>query len=190
MCWAAADRMARIAQTPRAGAARRSSPAAAERSAREILDACLVDPERGSFVADYGGDDLDASLLQAVTLRLLPGDDPRMHGDRRSAIRADLDDDGWLLRYRTDDGFGTPDVAFVICHVLAGRGAGPARARRRGARAPWNASAASVAARAAVRGLRCRDGANVGQLPAGLFPRRPDPRRVRGVTALGRVRFE
>ena len=31
------------------------------------------------------------------------------------AILADLDDDGWLFRYRLDDGFGTPDVAFIIC---------------------------------------------------------------------------
>ena len=31
------------------------------------------------------------------------------------AILADLDDGGWLKRYRTDDGFGTPDVAFSLC---------------------------------------------------------------------------
>lgn len=31
------------------------------------------------------------------------------------AVRADLDHDGWLLRYRIDDGFGNPSVAFAIC---------------------------------------------------------------------------
>ena len=31
------------------------------------------------------------------------------------AIREDLDDGGWLKRYRIDDGFGQPDVAFILC---------------------------------------------------------------------------
>ena len=34
---------------------------------------------------------------------------------RSHAIREDLDDGGWLKRYRTDDGFGRPDVAFSLC---------------------------------------------------------------------------
>jgi GH15 family glucan-1,4-alpha-glucosidase len=31
------------------------------------------------------------------------------------AIRRDLEEDGWLKRYRTDDGFGVPRVAFALC---------------------------------------------------------------------------
>jgi len=31
------------------------------------------------------------------------------------AIAADLSHHGWLRRYRTDDGFGVPTVAFTIC---------------------------------------------------------------------------
>jgi GH15 family glucan-1,4-alpha-glucosidase len=31
------------------------------------------------------------------------------------AIRADLEHDGWLRRYRIDDGFGKPTVAFSLC---------------------------------------------------------------------------
>jgi GH15 family glucan-1,4-alpha-glucosidase len=31
------------------------------------------------------------------------------------AIQGGLCRDGWLFRYRADDGFGTPEVAFVIC---------------------------------------------------------------------------
>ena len=31
------------------------------------------------------------------------------------AIRDGLSQDGWLLRYRLDDGFGRPTVAFMIC---------------------------------------------------------------------------
>jgi GH15 family glucan-1,4-alpha-glucosidase len=53
-------------------------------------------------------------LLQAVPLRLLPQDEPHALPTVQ-AIRDDLDDGGWLKRYRTDDGFGTPDVAFSLC---------------------------------------------------------------------------
>jgi GH15 family glucan-1,4-alpha-glucosidase len=87
--------------------------AAAKKIRREILTHA-VDPDRGSLVADYGGREVDAALLQAITLRLLPPGES--HAMRTvQAILADLDDGGWLKRYRTDDGFGTPDVAFSLC---------------------------------------------------------------------------
>ena len=68
----------------------------------------------GAFVATYGGRDLDAALLQTASLRLLPADDPRL---RRTidAIWRDLARGGWLMRYRADDGLGSPTVAFIIC---------------------------------------------------------------------------
>jgi GH15 family glucan-1,4-alpha-glucosidase len=69
---------------------------------------------RGCLVADHGGAEVDASLLQAVILRLLPPSDPRMHATI-DAIQADLSRHGWLQRYRVDDGFGAPSVAFTIC---------------------------------------------------------------------------
>jgi GH15 family glucan-1,4-alpha-glucosidase len=58
--------------------------------------------------------DLDASLLQMATLRFLPADDPRMR-TTIDAIWTTLSRDGWLFRYRLDDGFGQPKVAFTIC---------------------------------------------------------------------------
>ncbi len=67
-----------------------------------------------AFASTYGGHDLDASLLQMATLRLLPPDAPQLHRTI-DAIRNGLSRDGWLLRYRADDGFGAPEVAFVIC---------------------------------------------------------------------------
>lgn len=62
----------------------------------------------------YGGRDLDASLLQMASLRLLPIDDPRLRSTV-TAISRELSRDGWLLRYRLDDRFGQPTVAFIIC---------------------------------------------------------------------------
>jgi GH15 family glucan-1,4-alpha-glucosidase len=112
MCWAAADRMTRIAQRHLPVLAREFAEAEA-RIRQEILTKA-VHPERHGLVADYGGREVDAALLQAVTLRLLPPHDPHALPTVQS-IREDLDDGGWLKRYRTDDGFGRPDVAFSLC---------------------------------------------------------------------------
>jgi GH15 family glucan-1,4-alpha-glucosidase len=112
MCWAAADRMSRIAQQHRPADAAEFA-AAALRTRDEILSRA-VDPARGCLVADYEGTELDAALLQAVTLRLVPPDDPRLHATV-DAVRADLEHHGWLRRYRTTDDFGVPAVAFMLC---------------------------------------------------------------------------
>ena len=55
---------------------------------REELLAQGRDPVRGNLVADYGGKEVDAALLQAVMLRLLPPDDPGMHATV-AAVRAE-----------------------------------------------------------------------------------------------------
>ncbi len=112
MCWAAAERMARVAA--------RHAPALTEefsRAAHRISDEIVANawhPTLGSFASRYGSQDLDASLLQMAPLRfLLPGD-PRLQGTI-DAIRKGLGSGGWLLRYRLDDGLGQPSVAFIIC---------------------------------------------------------------------------
>ncbi len=112
MCWAAADRMARIARTHRPALAEEFG-AAATRLRQELLVEA-VHAERGYLVADYGGTEVDSALLQAVTLGLLPPDDPRLHATL-NAVHADLEHHGWLKRYRTNDGFGVPEVAFMLC---------------------------------------------------------------------------
>ncbi|MDX2167713.1 MAG: glycoside hydrolase family 15 protein [Deltaproteobacteria bacterium] len=112
MCWAAADRMTRIAAIHRPADANEFHEAA-ERIRAEVLREA-VDPIRNSLVADYRGREVDAALLQAVTLQMLPPGDPRMQATV-DAVRADLDHRGWLKRYRTDDGFGVPHVAFMLC---------------------------------------------------------------------------
>ncbi|MFO0726006.1 MAG: glycoside hydrolase family 15 protein [Myxococcota bacterium] len=112
MCWAAADRMARIAKIHRPADVTEFAEAAS-RIRAEMLEKA-VDPARGCLVADYGGKEVDAALLQAITLRLLPPHDPRLHRTL-DAIRGDLDHQGWLKRYRTNDGFGEPKVAFTLC---------------------------------------------------------------------------
>lgn len=114
MCWAACDRVALVSQkyAPELEAEFR---AAAEKIRTQILLRGFH-PGLQSLVATYDGTDLDASLLQAVNLRLLPAQDPRLRGTVR-AIQQSLTvpASGWLRRYARDDGFGIPTSAFLIC---------------------------------------------------------------------------
>jgi GH15 family glucan-1,4-alpha-glucosidase len=112
MCWAAADRMARIKRRVAPQDAAEFADAAA-RIHHQVIEHAF-DAARGSFVSTYGGKDLDAALLQMVPLRFLPRDDPRLVGTVDAIARV-LARDGWLLRYDADDGFGAPTVAFTIC---------------------------------------------------------------------------
>jgi GH15 family glucan-1,4-alpha-glucosidase len=86
---------------------------AAQRIRQEILQKAY-NRELNSLVATYGERDLDASLLQAVSLHFLPPGDPVLNGTIDAIVR-DLGRELWLLRYRHDDGLGIPTAAFVIC---------------------------------------------------------------------------
>lgn len=112
MCWAAADRMAGIADL-HAPARAQEFHSAADRIHAEIIDQSWS-TNKGSFVGHYGGEDLDASLLQMVRLRFLPAGDPKLISTV-DAIHKDLARGDWLQRYSLNDGFGKPSVAFVIC---------------------------------------------------------------------------
>ncbi|MGP8187985.1 MAG: glycoside hydrolase family 15 protein [Terracidiphilus sp.] len=112
MSWAAADRMASIADlcAPEDAAEFR---AAAQRIHAEVI-ANSWNEGRKSFVGHYGGGDLDASLLQMVRLRFLPPGDPKLISTIEK-IHKDLSLGDWLQRYSLNDGLGKPSVAFAIC---------------------------------------------------------------------------
>jgi GH15 family glucan-1,4-alpha-glucosidase len=112
MCWAAADRMAGVAALHDKGAEQEFRSAA--HRLREELIAKAWNESLGAFAGSHGGAELDASLLQMATLRFLPSADPRLSRSI-DAIWSGLSHKGWLFRYRIDDGFGHPTVAFIIC---------------------------------------------------------------------------
>jgi GH15 family glucan-1,4-alpha-glucosidase len=112
MCWAAADRMAGIADLHEPAHAAEFH-AAADRIHAEVI-ARSWNPTKKSFVGHYGGEDLDASLLQIGRLRFLSLGDPGLNSTI-DVIHKDLSRDGWLQRYSLNDGFGKPSVAFIIC---------------------------------------------------------------------------
>ncbi len=113
MCWAACDRLGRIAD--HLGDEERAARwhAEARRMHETILAQAWCD-RRNSFVATFGGETLDASLLQMFELGFLPPDDPRMLGTL-AAVERELLCDGFVYRYLEEDDFGAPENAFVVC---------------------------------------------------------------------------
>jgi GH15 family glucan-1,4-alpha-glucosidase len=113
MCWAACDRLGKIAR--RLGNRKRSRYWV--RHADEIRNAILEqawDAEQNTFVESFGGRDLDASLLLLHELGLVTADDPRFVGTVEAAERY-LKYGDFLRRYHAADDFGEPEVAFTIC---------------------------------------------------------------------------
>ena len=124
MSWAGADRAAMVLERQRAGAGAELAAEAAK--LREQIIARCWRSDLRTFAGTYDADDLDASLLQMVPLRFLPRSDPRLVSTV-DAITRDLARGDWVDRYRLDDGFGKPEVAFVVCtfwlvQALAGLG--------------------------------------------------------------------
>lgn len=113
MCWAGCDRLARVAR--QLGLADRAAywQAHADRVHRVICERAWND-KRESFVATFGGDALDASLLRLNELGFLADDDPRFAGTVR-AIGRELKRGDFVFRYVEDDDFGKPDNAFLVC---------------------------------------------------------------------------
>jgi GH15 family glucan-1,4-alpha-glucosidase len=132
MSWAACDRLGNIAE--RLALAERAAlwreRAAAIRAT--IEDKAWYEAER-RFAATFGGDDLDASLLQLVDMRFLEPGDPRFLATF-NAVEQGLRRGEHMLRYALEDDFGLPETAFNFCTFwliealhLAGR-TGEARA--------------------------------------------------------------
>ncbi len=113
MCWAACDRLARIAA--RLGLDDRESAwrIDAERIRAYIFERCWS-PARNSFVGAVDSEALDASLLLLVDLGFLAADDPRFAGTV-AAIESELKRGDFIFRYVETDDFGQPENAFVVC---------------------------------------------------------------------------
>lgn len=113
MCWAACDRLASAATA--LGLADRAS-FWSERAAamRTSIESQAWRPQSSSLSATFGGDDVDASLLQLLDLRFLDPDDPRFLATLE-AVEANLRRGSHMLRYAVEDDFGLPHTAFNVC---------------------------------------------------------------------------
>ena len=113
MCWAACDRLGKIAaQLGLEDRATHWRERAATMRARIMEEAWNAD--LGTFADAFGGDRLDASLLLLADLGFVTADDPRFIGTVEAIGRTLRHGDG-LFRYVTPDDFGAPETSFTIC---------------------------------------------------------------------------
>jgi GH15 family glucan-1,4-alpha-glucosidase len=115
MCWVALDRAAKLAEIRGDPQSAEKWKAVAEEIRGDILEHGVT--KGGVLRQHYETDALDASTLLAAILGFLPGDDQRLHASVL-AIADDLTEDGFVLRYRTDetdDGLSGKEGTFLIC---------------------------------------------------------------------------
>jgi alpha,alpha-trehalase len=115
MGWVALDRAAKLAEIRGDPAVQETWSATAEEIREDILTHGV--DKRGVLRQHYETDALDASTLLAAIFGFLPGDDERLHATV-DAIATELTEDGFVLRYRTDetdDGLSGKEGTFLIC---------------------------------------------------------------------------
>ncbi len=113
MCWAACDRLAKIASRLQL-----DERAAYWRTRADTIHATTIDrawrPQANHFSASFQSDYLDASLLLLADIGFLAADDPR-YVATVDAIGRDLRRGDALFRYVAADDFGEPETSFTIC---------------------------------------------------------------------------
>ena len=113
MCWAACDRLARIADrlvlAERAGYWREWS-----RVIHEAICRRAWNDRRGVFASTFEGKSMDASLLLLAEVGFLDAADPRFAATVK-AVEKDLRRGDFIFRYVETDDFGEPENAFLVC---------------------------------------------------------------------------
>jgi GH15 family glucan-1,4-alpha-glucosidase len=113
MCWAACDRLSRIADH-----LGRDDRAAYWRGRADAMRAVILkeawNEKRGAFTGAFGGDDLDASVLLMAEIGFIDAMDPRYVATVEK-IDAELREGYHVYRYRAADDFGKPQTAFTAC---------------------------------------------------------------------------
>lgn len=113
MCWAACDRLARIAD--RLGLTDRA--AYWQKYARQIhntISRRAWSEKRNAFASTFEGEGMDASLLLLSEFGFLEAGDPRFAGTV-AAVEKDLRRGDFIFRYVEKDDFGEPENAFLVC---------------------------------------------------------------------------
>jgi GH15 family glucan-1,4-alpha-glucosidase len=113
MCWAACDRLARIAVHLNL-----VERAVYWRKKADEIHATICkrawNEKKQTFAATFEGDLLDASLLLIHDIGFLSADDPRF-AKTVAVIERELKHDNYIYRYVETDDFGVPENAFVVC---------------------------------------------------------------------------
>ena len=113
MCWAACDRLARIAE--HLGLAERAAYWSGHASLMHAtISRRAWNTRRGAFVSTFDGKAMDASLLLLAEVGFLDAADPRFDGTV-AAVEKDLRRGDFIFRYVEKDDFGKPENAFLVC---------------------------------------------------------------------------
>jgi GH15 family glucan-1,4-alpha-glucosidase len=113
MCWAACDRLGNAAA--KMGLAERAEHWNGRAAViRATIEERAWNEELGRYASTFGGDELDASLLQLVDVRYCAPNDPRML-TTMEAVDKGLRRGKFMLRYALPDDFGEPKTAFNFC---------------------------------------------------------------------------
>jgi GH15 family glucan-1,4-alpha-glucosidase len=113
MCWAACDRLAKIA----------AELGLSERVAywrdwadrlHTVISQRAWNEKKKAFAASFEGDALDASVLLLHDIGFLAADDPRF-AMTVAAVERELKRGDYVYRYVEADDFGVPENAFVVC---------------------------------------------------------------------------
>lgn len=83
---------------------------------RAEIEASGYDAQRGHFVQYYDSTHVDAALLLLPQVGFCAPDDPRMLGTV-AEIERQLMRDGFVMRYRSDDGVGGGENPFLACSL-------------------------------------------------------------------------
>lgn len=113
MCWAACDRLAKIAQHLELYDRAKLWEARAAEIHQAICERAWNE-ELNSFVESFEGKDVDAGLLLMAEVGFLDPGDKRFIGTVERVGR-ELKNGNNLFRYRAPDDFGSPTTAFNIC---------------------------------------------------------------------------
>jgi len=113
MCWAACDRLAKIAD-----ALDKDDRAIVWHKRAEEIRSTILDrawnEDRQAFTGAFGGDALDASVLLMAEIGFIEPLDPRFVATVER-IDEELRDGYHVYRYRHEDDFGKPKTAFTAC---------------------------------------------------------------------------
>jgi GH15 family glucan-1,4-alpha-glucosidase len=113
MCWAACDRLAKVAATLKLPERIRHWRERADTVRERILREAWSE-QRQSFAESFGGRDLDASALLMAEVGFIDPNDARFIATV-DALERSLCDGPYMRRYEAPDDFGRPETAFNIC---------------------------------------------------------------------------
>lgn len=113
MCWAACDRLGRIAH--QLGLDDRAAYWLNEaHEMHATITQRAWSEQRGAFVSTFEGEAMDASLLLLAEVGFLDAADPRFAATV-GAVEKDLRHGDYIFRYVEKDDFGEPENAFLVC---------------------------------------------------------------------------